>query len=37
MIVVRVPFSLAHWPKDSGPSSCSLVDWAWFIAAKGAV
>ena len=25
---VRVPFSLAHRPKDPGPNSYSLVDWA---------
>ena len=34
---VRVPFSLQHRPKDPGPNNCSLVDWAWFTAAKGAV
>ena len=34
---VRVPFSLQHKPKDPGPNNCSLVDWAWFTAAKGAV
>ena len=28
-------FSSAHRPKDLGPSNCSLVDWAWFTAAKG--
>ena len=27
-------FSLAHKPKDPGPNSCILVDWAWFTAAK---
>ena len=27
-------FSLAHRPKDPRPNSCSLVDWAWFTAAK---
>ena len=37
MFVVRVSFSLAHRPKDPGPNNCSLVDWAWFTAAKGAV
>ena len=37
MFVVRVSFSLAHKPKDPGPNNCSLVDWAWFTAAKGAV
>jgi len=31
---VRVLFSLAHRPKDPGPNSCILVDWAWFTAAK---
>ena len=31
---VRVLFSLAHRPKDPGPNSCVLVDWAWFTAAK---
>ena len=30
-------FFLACKPKDPGPNSCSLVDWAWFIAANGAV
>ena len=34
---VRVPFSLQHRHKDPGPNNCSLVDWAWFTAAKGAV
>ena len=34
LIFVRVLFSLAHRPKDPGPNSCILVDWAWFIAAK---
>ena len=37
MFVVRVSFSLAHRPKDPRPNNCSLVDWAWFTAAKGAV
>ena len=37
MFVVKVPFSLAHRPKDPGPNNCSLVDWAWFTTAKGAV
>ena len=32
--IVRVLFSLAHRPKDPGPNSCILVDWAWFTAAK---
>ena len=31
---VRVLFSLAHRPKDPGPNSYILVDWAWFTAAK---
>ena len=31
---VRVLFSLAHRPKDPGPNSCVLMDWAWFTAAK---
>ena len=31
---VRVPFSLAQWPKDPRPNNCGLVDWAWFTAAK---
>ena len=31
---VRVLFSLAHRPKDPGPNSCILVDWAWFTVAK---
>ena len=31
---MRVLFSLAHRPKDPGPNSCVLVDWAWFTAAK---
>ena len=31
---VRGLFSLAHRPKDPGPNSCVLVDWAWFTAAK---
>ena len=30
-------FSLAHRPKDPGPNNCSLVDWAWFTAAKEAI
>ena len=30
-------FSLAHGPKDPRPNDCGLVDWAWFIVAKGAV
>ena len=31
---VRVLFSLAHRPKDPGPNSWILVDWAWLTASK---
>ena len=31
---VKVPFSLAQWPKDPEPNNCGLVDWTWFTAAK---
>ena len=34
---VRVPFFLAHRPKDLGLNTYCLVDWAWFTAAKWAV
>ena len=34
---VRVPFFLAHRPKDPGPNTYYLVDWVWFTAAKWAV
>ena len=33
--IVRVPFSSAHWPKNPGPNSCSLVDWVWLPQLKG--
>ena len=31
---VRVPFFLAHRPKDPRPNTYCLVDWAWFTATK---
>ena len=30
-------FFLAPKPKDPGPNTCGLVDWAWFTATKWAV
>ena len=37
LIVCGCFFFLAPRPKDPGPNTCGLIDWAWFIAAKWAV
>ena len=34
---VWVPFFLAPRPKDPGPNTCGLVDWAWFTVTKWVV